>query len=391
MKSQRSTSNPRLGSHLLLGFSLILLVACSGPHQNLRAPRPDPLTSKLPLACVQRVVNRVVGRDRALSLSNPLSQHPLSTISPPHVEESQVIGSPQRYGAFWWSLSGHPYSISSAIRSSQRRQTLLDQLTAHHISRLYIFAQLYLKGRWAKGLRALNQTLHRHRLRSYLLMGSPSWTCDPTELFQIVRDRLRVFQRDSKPNERFDGVYLDIEPHALLADDARCLHRWDHLTAPQKRSLLYSLLQVIIDVHALLQDLERPPSRAASTPPKLLVYLPVWLDHLNTPQAVWDSARQRDSFYQCLRSFTSEVTVAAYCRDGTPRIAQSLAVERQLLGDQLRVGLNVYHQKGSAEECQTWGHIDEVWRTADELRSLIRPRLEVDLESLTRLLDQLDL
>ena len=122
---------------------------------------------------------------------------------------------------------------------------------------------------------------------------------------------------------------------------------------------------------------------------KLSVYLPAWLDHLHTPDALWTSPRQRDAFYQCLHRFSDEVTVAAYCRAGVERITESVRGEERLLGSKQRIGLNVYHRYGSGEACQTWRSVDEVWEAAEQVRDQLKREVQFDLENLTRLLDQL--
>ena len=192
-------------------------------------------------------------------------------------------------------------------------------------------------------------------------------------------------------------MYLDLEPHALRAEHSACLYHWDQLKASQKRGLMYGLLSAVIQTHRILKSI--PSTKRVDTSgrqtvtPQLLVYLPAWLDHTHTPDRIWESPSQRDEFYRCLRHYTDEVTVAAYCRSGIDRIYQSVYQEAALLHQHLRIGFNVYHRVGSDEACKTWSHLDEVLHTSEMLKHRLYRMTKIDVgfdfENLTRLIDEI--
>ena len=298
-------------------------------------------------------------------------------------------------GVFWWSLAGHQYSVPRVLASPRLTRSLLKVLRRQDIKRVYTFAQPLLSGRRARQLQAWHRSLHRAQLSSYLLVGSPEWACDPRELLGIIEQRFKTFQSKSTAEERFDGVYLDLEPHALRAEHSACLYHWDQLGSSQKRALLYGLLTTVIKTRDLLQDTQtKSTQRSIRAPkPKLIVYLPSWIDHLHTRDRLWVSSTQRDDFYRCLGQHADEITIAAYCRSGVNRISQSVQTEVNLLGSKLRVGLNVYHLQGSDEVCQTWSSLEQLFQLSDALKrrihSVFHTRVDIDLENLTRLLDLL--
>ena len=178
-------------------------------------------------------------------------------------------------------------------------------------------------------------------------------------------------------------------PNVLVILDQQCSYHWDHLTSAQKRGLLYRLLHIVIEIRNLLNRDPRTYSTSDKSPLKLAVYLPVWIDNLHTPDRIWTSVQQRNHFYRCLKGFTDEITMAAYCRKGMKRIAKSIDQEKKLLDRQLRVGFNIYHLQASNEACQTWSGLNEMWTVSSQLQQSFQWPLGIDLENLTRFIDQL--
>jgi tetratricopeptide (TPR) repeat protein len=106
--------------------------------------------------------------------------------------------------------------------------------------------------------------LHRNGIRAYALLGSAFLH---TEAYVLPEQRARalaMFQRvlaynaAAAPEERFDGINLDIEPHILAAWDTRKMQ----------------LLEDYLELGQALMDLKRASGQALEVGPAI----PFWLD-----------------------------------------------------------------------------------------------------------------
>lgn len=141
-------------------------------------------------------------------------------------------------------------------------------LSGKRIRTVYLYADAYqgrnlIRSR-PEAYRRLIRRLHGEGMRAYALLGSaylhteayilPSRRRDATAMFQRVLD----YNAAAKPDERFDGVNLDIEPHILA--------QWD-----TRRDQL--LLQ-FLDLGRALMTLKRKSGLALAVGPAM----PFWFD-----------------------------------------------------------------------------------------------------------------
>ncbi|HVR82551.1 MAG TPA: hypothetical protein VHF02_10795 [Luteimonas sp.] len=141
-------------------------------------------------------------------------------------------------------------------------------LRAKHVDTIYLYADAY-QGRnliesRPDAYRQLIRRLHRRGMRAYALLGSaylhteayilPSHRQDAVAMFQRVLD----YNAAASPDERFDGVNLDIEPHIL--------EQWD----TQRDGLLLHFL----DMGQELMALKRKSGLSLAVGPAM----PFWFD-----------------------------------------------------------------------------------------------------------------
>lgn len=141
-------------------------------------------------------------------------------------------------------------------------------LRAKKIGTVYLYADAFqdrnlIEDR-PESYRRFIRRLHRHGLRAYALLGSAYLHTEQYVLPARRQDALAMFQRvldynaSSRPEERFDGVNLDIEPHILK--------QWD----THKQQLLLQFL----DLGQALMDLKDASGQSLVVGPAI----PFWLD-----------------------------------------------------------------------------------------------------------------
>ena len=119
--------------------------------------------------------------------------------------------------------------------------------------------------------RRLIRRLHGNGVRAYALLGSAYLHTEEYVLPERRKDALAMFQRvlaynaSAKPDERFAGVNLDIEPHILA--------QWDE----HKNQLLLQFL----DLGQALMELKRKSGQPLAVGPAI----PFWLDGI---ELEWD-------------------------------------------------------------------------------------------------------
>ncbi|HLQ13038.1 MAG TPA: hypothetical protein VK130_07310 [Steroidobacteraceae bacterium] len=141
-------------------------------------------------------------------------------------------------------------------------------LRSKHIRTVYLYADAYQERNLLEArpelYRQLNRRLHARGLRAFALLGSAHLHTEAYVLPEHRNEALAMFRRvldynaAARPDERFDGINLDIEPHVL--------DQW----AEQKLQLLGQFL----DLGQALMELKRASGQALAVGPAI----PFWLD-----------------------------------------------------------------------------------------------------------------
>ena len=273
-----------------------------------------------------------------------------------HPNSSSLIN-----GIWWWSHPTHRYGSVRWIHSSspQHWPTFLDQLSPLKIQRFYTESGPLLIQN-PKRLKSWHRFLHTHKRKSDLLLGDPTWACQPKELFRLIREELIPFQKKAHPTEQFDGIYLDLEPHTLASNSALCPFKWTSSSPLVKQDLLYGLLYTLM---SLKNNLNKELDRSIT----LSVYLPFWFDQMDTQTAIWDSIEQRTLYYQCLADTVDAATIAGYCRSNPQELQRVIQWEVNHFPSLIRLGLNLTHHHHHTS-CPTWKNTTHLFKTVHKVR-----------------------
>ncbi|HMP08055.1 MAG TPA: hypothetical protein PJ982_17030, partial [Lacipirellulaceae bacterium] len=154
----------------------------------------------------------------------------------------------QRRSGWMWTSAAHPYGAANILGNEAAERDLINRFGAWNFDRIYTsVGNLPLTApatiaRW-------NAALHDLGVGSQMLLGENTWIfpANRTSLLSLIQTRLVNFNAmRSDPRERFTGLHLDIEPHALPA--------WNSGTPASRKTMLYQLRDTYADVRALLDD-----------------------------------------------------------------------------------------------------------------------------------------
>jgi hypothetical protein len=223
---------------------------------------------------------------------------------------------PKERGMWFWSKPASPHGAVNVIGQGAREAEALATFGRWGIKRLYgSYATLPVEA--PEKVAAWNRRLHGEGIRSEALFadGNAITPAGRATFLRQVDERVLAFnatRRDAA--ERFDGIALDIEPHALP--------RWKAETAAVRREMLGDLLGLC---EALRAHLDANGGRELA----ISAALAYWLDRLPPEGRVgWKSAQDRDEWFKRLAQSVASISLMAYERSAPTAILEATAWER---------------------------------------------------------------
>jgi hypothetical protein len=229
-------------------------------------------------------------------------------------------------GTWWWTSAGHPWGVDQVLGDNNKETQVLQFLRAWNLGRVYSSFGNRARTNPAV-MHAWNAKLHAIGVSPQLLLSENTW------IFPEKRDSLLT--ANIKPKlidfnaattnalERYDGLHLDIEPHALS--------QWKTNTATGRRDLLLLLRDTFKAVRTYLDE-------HGATNIAVYADLPVWYDQLPTPVG-WDSTAERDGWFADLGQSLAGISLMAYDRDTASSIESGVSWEIQNFTNECRVAL----------------------------------------------------
>lgn len=219
-------------------------------------------------------------------------------------------------GIWFWSKPASPHGAVNVVGDPARETEALATFARWNIRRVYgSYGPLPTEA--PERVAAWNRRLHAARIRSEALFsdGGALTPAGREAFFQQVDARVLGFNAARRdPAERFAGVALDVEPHALP--------RWKEGTGEGRRAMLEDYVQLCAALRARLdagggRDLE------------LSAALAYWLDRLAPDARVaWRTAADRDDWFVRLARAVPTISLMAYERSEAPAILEATAWER---------------------------------------------------------------
>jgi hypothetical protein len=215
--------------------------------------------------------------------------------------ETPTAPPPKGRGMWFWAKAGHEFGAVSVVGRKEREADALECFRRWNVKRLYGSYSQIIEASPAK-VAHWNRQLHEADIRSEFLFGENDWLFEPSKLLAAATERVVKFNRSRKhAAERFDGIALDIEPHATK--------QWKSGTPADKRIVLerFVLLCLALRVHLDNQGAQNLPVSVA-----------VAFSHYrlsNEGGAVgWHSKEDRDDWFARFASVAPTVSVMAYER-----------------------------------------------------------------------------
>jgi hypothetical protein len=217
---------------------------------------------------------------------------------------------------WFWAKPASPYGAVNVVGDTAREAEALATFARWGIRRLYGSYAALPKESPAR-LAAWNGRLQGAGIRSESLFSDAN-ALSPERRMAFLRqidERVLAFNAGrSDPAERFVGIALDIEPHALP--------RWKSETGEGRRRMLEDYVELCAALRAHL-DAHGGCELAIS------VALAYWLDRLPPEGRVgWRSPADRDDWFARLASSVPSISLMAYERSAALAILEATVWER---------------------------------------------------------------
>ena len=255
----------------------------------------------------------------------------------------QTPGRTER-GVWFWTAPGDPYGAAAIVGDAAAEAAMVADLDRWSVRRVY--GSYDWSGAPDARIAAFHQRLGADRTVE-LLLGENSWLLPATwpGLDAILQRRIADFHAATPPDAWFDGVHLDIEPHAL-AD-------WSALPPSDKRRRLAELAAA----YAHVRDWLDTHGFSALT---LRSDIATWYDNLppalgGTGSVGWTSVADRDYYFQDLCDVLDGVTLMTYERDSVASIQSGAAWERANMPCEVRASVDTWVGPGA-----TWPDVEQM-------------------------------
>jgi hypothetical protein len=235
------------------------------------------------------------------------------------VAASGVAGEPlaaKPRGLWFWGKPASPYGSTNVVGNAAAETDALAAFHRWRIGRLYGNYAAMAVDR-PNALAAWHRRLHAAGMRSESLFSDNGalTSAGRENLLRLVDERVVQFNRTrTDATERFDGIALDIEPHATP--------QWKAATPETRRQMLEEFLTTCT---ALRDFLDGHDARELT----INAALAYWLDRLPPEGKIgWKSPADRDDWFTRLARAVSSVSLMAYERTQPDAIVDAVAWER---------------------------------------------------------------
>ena len=280
-----------------------------------------------------------------------------------------MLGGPMNgRGVWWWSGGTSLLRVETALGDPALEDRALATLLDHEFRWLYESSGALARTQPAR-VAAWHRRLAANGIGVQLLLSENTWIFPENRpaLHALVQQRLLDFNAARTDSaERYRGLHLDIEPHALDV--------WATGDAAAKRALL---LQLADTLAAVRQHLDANGGAELT----LQADLPVWFDNVGAGE-IWTNAADRDAWFAALGGALDAISLMAYERPTTARIQDGIAWEIANFGGQTRCALEFDIGVG-----RTWPTLPAIFAAAAVLETANGPAVGCDLHSFNQLSD----
>lgn len=219
-------------------------------------------------------------------------------------------------GLWFWSKPASPHGAWNVLGDPAREAEALATLARWNIRRLYgSYAALPVKE--PARVAAWNRRLAAAGVRSEVLFsdGGALTPAGRAAFLRQIDEHVLAFNAARRdPGERFQGVALDVEPHALP--------RWKAADAAGRREMLEEYV-------ALAEALRAHLGARGGAGLAISAALAYWLDRAGPDARVgWRSAADRDTWFARLARSVPTISLMAYERSAPAAILEATAWER---------------------------------------------------------------
>jgi hypothetical protein len=284
---------------------------------------------------------------------------------------AQTKPSPGSDRSMWfWQSPDSPYGSSSIVGDTAREDLAILRLKHWGIKTLY---GSYSTSETPDQLRNWNRKLRRNGVASYLLFGETEdlfpehW---PAAKVRLANNFIG-FNKASRPDDRFDGVAFDIEPHIFRGSDRHT--SWKSANGVERREYMADLLQFFQSTRLFLEQNGEANARIEGT-------LPVWYAKIYG-SIQWNNAVDRDRWFAQLAKVCDRLSLMAFEVSSPETILLRSNEEVNLLDGKARIALR-------ANLGKEWSSVDDFWSATRAIEA--STHRSIDIQDFARLADEED-
>jgi hypothetical protein len=265
-----------------------------------------------------------------------------------------VPGLPERGVWCWAGLPGDDWDTTVFVGDPIREEAAIREFKRWNIKRIYGSYRNRVIDE-PETIAAWNARLHDAGILSMLLLSENTWIFPEyrTHLLDIHVQQKLIGFNNARTNqaECFDGLHLDIEPHALPQWETGAGSEY----SATNRMLVNLLRDTFLDTREYLNT-----NGAAAIP--VYADLPFWIDSSN--KIGWTDSTERDQWFVDAGSALAGITLMAYAHADYDFISRVVSWEFEHCPAEIRVGLEARIGPGN-----TWADFDAFIAMAEQVEA----------------------
>ena len=276
--------------------------------------------------------------------------------------------------AVWFWRSHAVYGSDVIVGNVARETAAIAFFEREGIKKVYgSYGNRTVSSTEAAKIAAWNVRLHAAGIESQFLMSENTWIFPSkrSSLLTKITDRLANFNNAAGrlPEEKFDGLHLDIEPQALDDEDDGVIDNngWSDITDVGRRDYLFLLRDTYDDVRSHVDSVVEIGFPVYAD-------LPVWFDNLSGSIG-WTNSGERDLWFDTIAVDLTGITLMPFERDTFSSIDSGVSWElSNITGASVRVALE-------ADVGDTWSDVVELQAMMNQVESAYGISRAVDIQS----------
>ena len=262
-------------------------------------------------------------------------------------------------GIWFWQSPESPFGSTAVVGNSNREDIAIANLKKWGVTAVY---GSYQPKEGVAAIRAWNRKLAANGITSYRLFADiddlfPE--CWPATIDKL-RNQFIEFNKNAEPQERFQGIAFDIEPHIFRGSQRHT--SWKSASGSDRRAYIEDLLLVLENTRTLLDQNAEQNVRIQTS-------LTTWYYRLDG-SIQWRDHADRDQWFARLAHSCDRVSIMDFETASTSTILRRRQDEGTYLAGKSRIALR-------ANLGQEWLTISQFWSAINAVEAITGDSVDI--------------